>query len=166
MSTRGRILENILDKFNLLCLNEKEETYYRAFDGIKSTIDLTLTSITIAPEYRWSKEYELRGSDHFPIFLEDEKETCIIQQQRWSTGRANWSILQNEKSWSQWSPCLTPWWRLKMWKGSFLYIFQSYSCYWTLLRIIHLFLHHLTPSGSIVPHSNCYIANKCQNLPT
>merc|ERR1711976_637296 len=71
MSTRGRILENILDKFNLLCLNEKEETYYRAFDGIKSTIDLTLTSITIAPEYSWSKEYELRGSDYFPIFLEE-----------------------------------------------------------------------------------------------
>ena len=62
-------IQNIifLDKFNLLCLNEKEETYYRAFDGIKSNIDLTLTSITIAPEYRWSKEYELRGSDHFSI---------------------------------------------------------------------------------------------------
>ena len=90
MSTRGRILENILDKFNLLCLNEKEETYYRAFDGIKSTIDLTLTSITIAPEYRWSKEYELKGSDHFPIFLEDEREISIKQQQRWNIGRANW----------------------------------------------------------------------------
>ena len=23
-----------------MCLNEKEETYYRAYDGIKSTIDL------------------------------------------------------------------------------------------------------------------------------
>ena len=57
MSTRGRILENILDRFNLLCLNEKEETYYRAFDGAKSTIDLTISSTTIAPEYRWSKEY-------------------------------------------------------------------------------------------------------------
>ena len=36
-----------------------------AFDGKKSTIELTLTSTAITPEYRWSKEYELRGSDHF-----------------------------------------------------------------------------------------------------
>ena len=35
MSTRGRILEKMLDRFNLLCLDEKEETYYRAFDGAK-----------------------------------------------------------------------------------------------------------------------------------
>ena len=43
-----------------------------------------------------SKEYELRGSDHFPIFLEDERETPIKQSQRWNTGRANWSIFQKE----------------------------------------------------------------------
>ena len=98
MSTRGRILENILDRFNLLCLNEKEETYYRAYDGKKSTIDLTLTSTTIAPEYRWSKEYKLRGSDHFPIILEDEREFSIKQQQRWSIGRANWTQFQKKKT--------------------------------------------------------------------
>ena len=79
-----------------MCLNEKEETYYRAFDGKKTTIDLTLTSTTIAPEYRWSKEYELRGSDHFPILLEDERELSIKQQQRWSIGRANWTSFQKE----------------------------------------------------------------------
>ena len=43
MSARGRMLEKILDEFNLLCLNEKEEIYYRAFNGCKSTIDLEIT---------------------------------------------------------------------------------------------------------------------------
>ena len=38
MSTRGRMLE----VFDLLCLNEKEETYYRALDGCKSTIDVAI----------------------------------------------------------------------------------------------------------------------------
>ena len=60
MSTRERMLEKIPISFNLLCLNEKEETYYRAYDDCKSTIDLA--NITITPEYKWSKEYELKGS--------------------------------------------------------------------------------------------------------
>ena len=47
MSTRGRMLEKILDRFDLLCLNKKEETQYRAYNGFKSTI---------ASEYKWSKE--------------------------------------------------------------------------------------------------------------
>ena len=49
-STRGKMLEQILNKFYLLCLNEKKETYYRANDDCKSTIDLTLVYISIAPK--------------------------------------------------------------------------------------------------------------------
>ena len=56
-----------------MCLNEKEETYHSADDGCKLTIDLTLSSLTIAPENKWIKEYELKGSDHFVIFMKDER---------------------------------------------------------------------------------------------
>ena len=55
MSTRGRMLEKILDRFNLLYLNKNKETYYRTDDACKSPIDLTLVNLTIAPEYKWSK---------------------------------------------------------------------------------------------------------------
>ena len=55
-------MEKIFDRYNLLCINQKEETYYRAFDSSKLTIDFTITSQTIALELEWSKEYELRGS--------------------------------------------------------------------------------------------------------
>ena len=44
-SRRGKMLEQILDKINFLCLNETEETYYRTYDGYKLTIDLTLANI-------------------------------------------------------------------------------------------------------------------------
>ena len=71
MRTRGRMLEKILDRYNLLCLNEKEKIYYRAYNGGKLTIDLTVANQTKAPEYKWSKEYKLRGSDHFLIIMED-----------------------------------------------------------------------------------------------
>ena len=79
-----RILEKIIDRYNLLCLNKKKETYYRANDGCKSIIDPTLANLTIAPEYKWSKKYELWGSDHFPIIIEDEREVSTKQQKRWS----------------------------------------------------------------------------------
>ena len=52
MSTKGRMLEKILNGFNLLHLNEKEETYYRTYDGRKSTIDQTLANLTRAPKYK------------------------------------------------------------------------------------------------------------------
>ena len=87
MSTWGKMLEKILDRLNLLCINKKEETYYRAYNGCKLTIDLTLSNLTIVPEYKWSKEFKLRGSDHFPIIIEDEREIFTKQHQRWSIGK-------------------------------------------------------------------------------
>ena len=61
-------------------------------------MDLTIASLTIAPELEWSKEYELRGSDHFPIITEEEREVSMKQQQRWSIGRANLTQFQKEST--------------------------------------------------------------------
>ena len=66
-----------------MCLKEKK-TYYRAYNGCKSTIDLTLANLTIAPEYKSSKKYEL-----FPIIIDDEREDSTKQNQKWSIGREN-----------------------------------------------------------------------------
>ena len=43
-------------------------------------------------------EYEFRGSDHFSIIIEDEREVPNKQQQRWSIGRANWMQFQREST--------------------------------------------------------------------
>ena len=94
ISIRGRMLEKILARFNLL--KRKEKTYYRAYDGCKSTINLTLANLTIAPEYKWSKKYNLRWtlSGHYPIIIKDEREISTKQNQRWSLGRAHWIQFQ------------------------------------------------------------------------
>ena len=73
------MIEKILNRYNFLYINKEEETYYRAFDGNKSTIDLTVASLTIGLELEWSKEYEL-----------GERDVPMKQQQRWNKGRANW----------------------------------------------------------------------------
>ena len=77
MITRERKIDKILDRYNLLCINKKEETYYKAFDSSKSTINLTVANPMIALELEWSKEYELRGSDHFTIIIEEEREVSM-----------------------------------------------------------------------------------------
>ena len=89
-STTGIMLEKILDRHNLLCLNEKEETYYRAYDGCKSTIDLTFSNLTIASEYKLSR------SEYLPIIIKDEKEVSTKQHQGWSVGSANLMQFQKE----------------------------------------------------------------------
>ena len=38
------------------------------------------------------------GSDHFPIITGEEREVSMIQQQRWSIGRANWIQFQKEST--------------------------------------------------------------------
>ena len=67
MRTRGRMREKFFNRYNLICINEKEETHYRAYDGCKSTIDLTIINLTIAPEYKWSKEYELQNPNQVNV---------------------------------------------------------------------------------------------------
>ena len=55
MSTRGRMMEIILDRYNLMCINKKEETYYRALHGRKSTMNLTIASLMIAQNLNGTK---------------------------------------------------------------------------------------------------------------
>ena len=83
-SARGKLIEKIIDDYDLLCLNNKEETYYRTHDGSKSTIDLTLVNNTLAPSLTWRKEL-----DHFPIILKKTGVMAREQQQRWNAKRAN-----------------------------------------------------------------------------
>ena len=67
-----------------------DKTYYRAYNGCKSTIDLTLANLTIAPEYKWNKEYDLRGIGHFFIIIEDKREVSHKKKQRRILGRSVW----------------------------------------------------------------------------
>ena len=63
-----------------LVREKKEETYYRTYNGCKSTVYLILANLSIALEITCSKEYDLRGSDHFPIILRDESKIFTKQQ--------------------------------------------------------------------------------------
>ena len=52
-------MEKYLIDTTSCALTKKKKTYYRTFDGNKSTIDLTIASLMIATELEWRKGYEL-----------------------------------------------------------------------------------------------------------
>ena len=53
----------------------KKKKHYGAYNICKSTIDLIHANLKIAPECKLSKEYDLKGSDHFPIIIEDDRKS-------------------------------------------------------------------------------------------
>ena len=52
--------------------------------------------LMIAPVYKWRKQYKLRGSDHFPIIIENWQEVSTKQDLRWSIESANYMQFQKE----------------------------------------------------------------------
>ena len=55
-SIRGKMIKKLSNEFNLLYINEKEDTYCRAYDSCKSNFYLSLLNLIIAPENLWNSE--------------------------------------------------------------------------------------------------------------
>ena len=62
---KGRMIEK--NDYDLLYLNEKEETYYRVHDCCSSIIDLVIVINSLSLEITRNNECDLKRSDHFPI---------------------------------------------------------------------------------------------------
>ena len=68
---KGRIIEDVINRNNLLLYNNKSYTYLHPGTGIYSAIDLTLADASIFLDYSWKVHDDTCGSDHFPIILEN-----------------------------------------------------------------------------------------------
>ena len=90
LDTRGRMIERIMAHNNLVCLNIEGPTYYRPSDQSSSTIDLTLISSNIALEYRWMRNKEQHGSDHYPIHITKYIQREEQPEEKWKLQEVNW----------------------------------------------------------------------------
>ena len=79
LNTRVRMIEKILDNYDLFCINEKEEEH----NDCTTTIDLALVHNLIAPEITLTKEYNLISSNHFQKVLREERETSYENNREW-----------------------------------------------------------------------------------
>ena len=94
VDNRGRIVENFLDKNNLVILNKGMNTYHHLPSGTETAIDLSICSPGIGTLFDWTVDSDIYNSDHFPIKLfttfspHDDDITSFLP--RWNLNKANW----------------------------------------------------------------------------
>ena len=69
IDARGRMIESVLDKFDLNLLNNGEPTHFSFAYKSHSAIDLTIISPILENHFDWFVEEDLHSSDHFPIII-------------------------------------------------------------------------------------------------
>ena len=65
--TNGEVVEDFLDQYELVCLNDGRSIRFDIRTGTLSCVDLSLASSQLARKARWDTWEESMGSDHFPI---------------------------------------------------------------------------------------------------
>ena len=92
---KGRIIEDVINRNNLLLYNNKAYTYLHPGTGTYSAIDLTLADASIFLDYSWKVHDDTCGSDHFPIILENSGPKLDEKIPRWNLRRAKWHEFKN-----------------------------------------------------------------------
>ena len=87
---KGRIIEDVINRNNLLLYNNKSYTYLHPGTGTYSAIDLALADASIFLDYSWKVHDDTCGSDHFPIILENSGPELDDKIPRWKLRRAKW----------------------------------------------------------------------------
>ncbi|KAI2655937.1 RNA-directed DNA polymerase from mobile element jockey [Labeo rohita] len=90
----GLIIEQLLDEFDLVCINDGRSTRIDVHTGKSSALDLTLVSKEVAGICEWKLwEDSTMGSDHFPVLCKlyvrkDEREEG--REDKWIFNKAMW----------------------------------------------------------------------------
>ena len=92
---KGRIIEDVINRNNLLLYNNKSYTYLHPGTGTYSAIDLTLADASIFLDYSWKVHDDTCGSDHFPIILANSGPELDDKIPRWNLRRAKWDEFKN-----------------------------------------------------------------------
>ena len=87
---KGRTIEEFITKQDLVLLNDKSSTYLHHATGSYSSLDLTICSPGIFPDFNWNVVDDLHGSDHFPIQVSEVGPSVQQRPQHWKLHKANW----------------------------------------------------------------------------
>ena len=90
INDKGRIIEDFITKHDLVLQNDKSSTYLHPTTGSYSSLDLTICSPRIFPDFNWKVFDDLHGSDHFPIQVSEVGPSVQQRPQRWKLHKANW----------------------------------------------------------------------------
>ncbi|KAB0797694.1 hypothetical protein PPYR_08687, partial [Photinus pyralis] len=95
---RGRIIESIIDRYNLNLLNDGNQTRFNSFTGNFSTLDLSICDPQTGTHLEWDVIPHIYGSYHRPIKItkQDEEQRDSLWSPRWKIDKANWPKYREE----------------------------------------------------------------------
>ena len=89
---RGAQIERFIANNSLSYMNDdKSKTYMHPATGSYSSIDLTLCSPVLLPNFTWRVTDDSRGSDHFPIIFSSKQPSSTEKPRTWKLSKANWN---------------------------------------------------------------------------
>lgn len=91
---KGKEINKILENDNIVLLNNGEHTRLNQANGLFSTIDLSLSSPTLAQRISWTTLAEIYDSDHIPIKMEllTHKTSPCKTLPKWKIKNPNWCL--------------------------------------------------------------------------
>ncbi|KAE9534168.1 hypothetical protein AGLY_008675 [Aphis glycines] len=93
---RGKIVEKFLDNEQIILLNTGEHTRHNVANNSFSSIDLSITSSSLAPKTKWKVLTEYNCSDHWPISIELlDQSPQIPFPPKWNTKKPNWELFND-----------------------------------------------------------------------
>lgn len=89
---KGRTLERVITKNNLVILNGPSPTHFHVQNGSFSAIDLALSTPCLKPALNWKVDEDLHNSDHFPITITAAERNLNTPQTstKWNLNKADW----------------------------------------------------------------------------
>ncbi|KAE9528780.1 hypothetical protein AGLY_012355 [Aphis glycines] len=93
---RRKIVEKFLDNEQIILLNTGEHTRHNVANNSFSSIDLSITSSSLAPKTKWKVLTEYNCSDHWPISIELlDQSPQIPFPPKWNTKKPNWELFND-----------------------------------------------------------------------
>ena len=88
---RGTQLEHIITSNDLSIMNHvNSKTYLHPATGSYSSLDLSICSPTLLPDFDWKVCDDTCGSDHFPIFISSTSPSSYKRPRKWKLSKADW----------------------------------------------------------------------------
>ena len=88
----GCLVEDLIDRNDIILMNDGSPTRHDSFHNSDSAIDLTLCSSSLRLDYSWSVDDNMHGSDHWPIHIKYMKNNPSSCLPKWKTDVADWSL--------------------------------------------------------------------------
>ena len=88
---RGEVIQRCMNVEELISLNEDCPTYFRSYDQVTSSIDLSLVTNTCALDFSWNILDDPHGSDHYPILISAHQPSPPDYAERYNLGKADWN---------------------------------------------------------------------------